>query len=88
MLNIFMVFFITCTKLYIAEAFPTKLRAQAISVTYSIGRLGDICSFLLCDFTHSLFDYGPMLVIIGACILGIICTFLLRIETYNKALDS
>lgn len=86
-MNLFITFFMSVTKLYIAEAFPTKLRNAAISLSYSTARVGDFLSFILCDLTHSLFNYGPMLVIFIASLIGGTCTFLLRVETSNISLD-
>jgi MFS family permease len=85
---LFMILFGPTAKLYVAEAFPTKLRVEAISLSFSLARLGDFLSFLLCGMMHSFFNYGPMLVIFISAIIGGTCTLLLKVETSNVALDT
>lgn len=84
----FMMLFGPTGKLYVAECFPTKLRVEAISLSYSLARMGDFLSFILCGMLHSLFNYGPMLVIFISSIIGGICTLLLKVETSHTALDT
>jgi MFS family permease len=86
-MNFFIVLFGAVAKLYINEAFPTKLRVEAISFSFSIGRVGDFLAIILSDLTHKVFNYGPMLVIFLASIIGGTCSLFLRIETSNRALD-
>jgi hypothetical protein len=75
-------------KVYVVEAYPTKLRDIAIGACFFVGRLGDLICIPLCDLFFGFFPYGPVLLILILCIAGGISALMLPFETNKVPLDS
>ena len=85
--NFFIIFSLCTVKIYVIEAFPTKLRDYALAFCFCIAKSGDALTPFLCNYTLVLYSYGPMVLTNLLCILGMISAALLPFDTKGTRIE-
>jgi hypothetical protein len=84
----FFIIFAQCTiKVYIIEAFPTKLRDYALSFCFCISKIGDCLVPLMCNLSLNLFPFGPIAFASAICVTGLVASVSLPFDTLGLNIE-
>jgi len=87
LVNFFIIFGQCTIKVYVIEAFPTKLRDYSLAFCYFISKFGDALTPILCNWAFNSYMYGPIIIANVLCLVGSICTLLLPFDTLGLHVD-
>lgn len=85
--NFFIVFAHCTIKVYVIEAFPTKLRDYALSFCLCVSKIGDCMVPILCNISFNFFSLGPIAIANIVSICGMIAAFSLPFDTLGTHLE-
>jgi MFS family permease len=84
----FFIIFAQCTiKVYVIEAFPTKLRDYALSFCLCVSKIGDCMVPILCNLSFNVFSLGPIAMANIVCLCGLIAAISLPFDTLGTHLE-
>jgi MFS family permease len=87
LVNFFIIFGQCTIKVYLIEAFPTKLRDYSLAFCYFVSKFGDALTPIFCNLAFRAYIYGPIIIANILCLIGSICTLLLPFDTLGLHVD-